>query len=211
MPLPLALVASGSEILVESHDADAERFLAAASTILTRIPPNSSRLSYAFEDWLFHYVSEEGLVYLCVADGQGGRRLPFAFLAEVQKEFLAAFSADDLDSPSPSNLSRFHPTLTSLRQRFSNAPESDPVKAAQAELGAVKDIMTQNVEQILSRGERIELLMDRTGEAANQSLAFRRRAKGLRRSMWWKNTKVTALAVFCAIALLLFLWSLFRS
>jgi vesicle-associated membrane protein 7 len=70
--------------------------------------------------------------------------------------------------------------LDALRQRFSNAPQSDPVKAAQAELGAVKDIMTQNVEQILSRGERIELLMDRTGEAANQSLAFRRRAKDLR-------------------------------
>lgn len=86
MPIPLALVASGADIVVESHDADVERFLTAASTILTRIPPNSSRLSYAFEDWLFHYVSEEGLVYLCVADGGGGRRLPFAFLAEVQKE-----------------------------------------------------------------------------------------------------------------------------
>lgn len=86
MPIPLALVASGSNILVESHEADSDRFLTAASTILTRIPPNSSRLSYAFEDWLFHYVSEEGLVYLCVADGGGGRRLPFAFLSEVQKQ-----------------------------------------------------------------------------------------------------------------------------
>lgn len=89
MPIPLALVASGSAILVESHDPDADRFVAAASTILTRIPPNSSRLSYAFEDWLFHYVSEDGLVYLCVADGEGGRRLPFAFLAEVQKQVSA--------------------------------------------------------------------------------------------------------------------------
>lgn len=86
MPIPLSLVATGSDILVESHDDDAERFLTAASTILTRIPPNSSRLSYAFEDWLFHYVSEDGFVYLCVADGQGGRRLPFAFLSEVQKQ-----------------------------------------------------------------------------------------------------------------------------
>ena len=89
MPIPMALVASGSEIVVQSHEADAERFLTAASPILTRIPPNSSRLSYAFEEWLFHYVSEEGFVYLCVADGEGGRRLPFAFLAEVQKEVSA--------------------------------------------------------------------------------------------------------------------------
>jgi vesicle-associated membrane protein 7 len=59
--------------------------------------------------------------------------------------------------------------------------------------------MTQNIEEILHRGERIELLMDRTGEAANQSLAFRRRAKGLRRQMWWKNVKVMALAGFCGV------------
>ncbi|CAO1631214.1 unnamed protein product [Jaminaea pallidilutea] len=210
MPIPLSLVATGSDILVESHDDDAERFLTAASTILTRIPPNSSRLSYAFEDWLFHYVSEDGFVYLCVADGQGGRRLPFAFLSEVQKQFLSNFSEDQLSNPLSSDLSSFQPTLSSLRQKFSNSPQSDPVKAAQAELGAVKDIMTQNVEQILSRGERIELLMDRTGEAANQSMAFRRRAKGLRRSMWWKNTKVTALAGFCALVLILALWSFFH-
>lgn len=114
-------------------------------------------------------------------------------------QFLSIASDDNLADPEDADFSSFQPTLTSLRQRFSDSPNSDPVKAAQAELGAVKDIMTQNVEQILSRGERIELLMDRTGEAANQSMAFRRRAKGLRRSMWWKNTKVTALAGFCAL------------
>lgn len=52
MPLPLALIASGSNIIVESHDEGSDRFLSAASTILTRIPPNSSRLSYAFEEWV---------------------------------------------------------------------------------------------------------------------------------------------------------------
>lgn len=60
MPIPLALIASGSDIVVESHDEGAERFLTAASTILTRIPPNASRLSYAFEDYVsmaLHWLS----------------------------------------------------------------------------------------------------------------------------------------------------------
>lgn len=130
----------------------------------------------------------------------GGFQASMIYAEHVRRsQLLANVSTEDLQRSSEGSLSHFQPTLASLRQRFSNSPQSDPVKAAQAELGAVKDIMTQNVEQILSRGERIELLMDRTGEAANQSLAFRRRAKGLRRSMWWKNTKVTALAGFCAL------------
>lgn len=84
----LALVASGSTVLAETHDEEHARFLSAAETVLTRIQPNeASRLSYAYESWLFHYVADSnGLVFLCAADGEMGRRLPFGFLADVQKK-----------------------------------------------------------------------------------------------------------------------------
>lgn len=96
--------------------------------------------------------------------------------------------------------------------QFNTDPNAiDPIAQAKNELAGVKDIMTQNVEQILSRGERIELLMDRTDNAANQSMAFRRRAVGLRRQMWWKNAKVLSLAGFSGFVLLFILWSLFSS
>lgn len=82
----LALIASGSTILTETHDEEHVRFLTAAETVLTRIPPNATRLSYSYENWLFHYVQENGIIYLCTADGEMGRRLPFAFLSEIQKK-----------------------------------------------------------------------------------------------------------------------------
>ncbi|MCO5556527.1 hypothetical protein L7F22_010076 [Adiantum nelumboides] len=195
----LALVASGSTILCETHDPEHERFLTASETILGRIPPNASRLSYSFEDWLFHYVSEDGLVFLCAADGGMGRRLPFAFLSETLLKFLATFDSTLLASPEPSDFVSYKATLESLVSRFNHDPQSDPVKAAQKELAGVKDIMTQNVEQILNRGERLDLLMSRTDQAANQSLAFRKRAVGLRRQMWYKNVKVMAMAGFCLL------------
>jgi vesicle-associated membrane protein 7 len=173
---------------------------AAAETILTRIQPEVSRLSYSFENWLFHYISDKGIVYLCAADGEMGRRLPFAFLSEVQKkvrsicesnddgsdmhspmQFTSTFDEALLTDAQPSDFTAFTPTISSLMHRFNTQPQSDPVKAAQSELAGVKDIMTQNVEQILNRGERLDLLMNRTDQAANQSMAFRRRAVGLRR------------------------------
>ncbi|EPQ32188.1 uncharacterized protein PFL1_00385 [Pseudozyma flocculosa PF-1] len=207
----LALVARGSEILAQVHDDEHQRFLTAAETILSRIPPNSSKLSYAFEDWLFHYVSHDGLVYLAVADTETGRRMPFAFLSEVQKKFLATFDRGLAVQPSTpaETFESFHGTLAALVDQFNRDPDADPVKAAKAELAGVKDIMTQNVEQILSRGERIELLMDRTDMAANQSMAFRRRAVGLRRQMWWKNVKIMALAGVCAVTLMFILFAMF--
>jgi vesicle-associated membrane protein 7 len=209
----LALVASGTTILSETHDEQHAQFLTAAETVLTRIEPkNAARLSYSYENWLFHYVADEsGLIYLCTADGEMGRRLPFGFLSEVQKTFKSTFDQALLDSPQPYDFASFTPILRNTMHHFNTQPNSDPVKAAQAELAGVKDIMTQNVEQILNRGERLDVLMNRTDQAANQSMAFRRRAVGVRRQMWYKNAKVTGMAVFCLVVLIFILAAMFGS
>jgi len=77
---------------------------------------------------------------------------------------------------------------------YNTAPPADELTRAQTELNQVKDIMVQNVEQILSRGERIELLVDKTDVMAGQATAFRRGARSVRRQMWWRNKKVLALS-----------------
>ena len=82
---------------------------------------------------------------------------------------------------------------------YNTAPPADELTRAQTELNQVKDIMVQNVEQILSRGERIELLVDKTDTMANQATAFRRGARSVRRQMWWKNGKIMALSVLVGL------------
>lgn len=95
----LALVARGATILSETHDATHERFLSAAETILTRIQTEvassssgASKMSYAFEEWLFHYIAQDGMVYMTVADTETGRRMPFTMLAHMQKKVSLAVS-----------------------------------------------------------------------------------------------------------------------
>ena len=82
---------------------------------------------------------------------------------------------------------------------YNTNPPTDELTNAQNQLAQVKDIMVQNVEQILNRGERIELLVDKTDNMANQATAFRRGARTVRRQMWWKNTRILALSVVVAI------------
>jgi vesicle-associated membrane protein 7 len=89
--------------------------------------------------------------------------------------------------------------IASLMHTFNTAPPVDELTRAQNELNQVKDIMVQNVEQILSRGERIELLVDKTDVMAGQATAFRRGARTVRREMWWKNTKILILSCFVAL------------
>jgi vesicle-associated membrane protein 7 len=77
---------------------------------------------------------------------------------------------------------------------YNTAPPADELARAQNELNQVKDIMVQNVEQILGRGERIELLVDKTDVMAGRATAFRRGARTFRRQMWWRDKKMVALS-----------------
>ncbi|KAJ7220637.1 VAMP synaptobrevin-like protein [Mycena pura] len=205
MSLIHALVARGSVILAE-HQAGKRNFSQATEKILSKIPPNDSKLTYVWEEYLFHYISEGGFTYLVMADDSAGRRMPFAFLADLQRKFVGAPSTSaSLDTPAHGLQGSFGPTIAALMHTYNTAPPADALAQAQTELNQVKNIMVQNVEQILSRGERIELLVDKTDAMAGQATAFRRGARSVRRQMWWRNTKVVAL---CVLVALVFLWIL---
>ncbi|KZT25974.1 vesicle-associated membrane protein [Neolentinus lepideus HHB14362 ss-1] len=204
MSLIHALIGHGSKILAE-HKADERDFSSATQTILSKIPPNDSKLTYVWEQFLFHYISEGGFTYLVMADDAAGRRMPFTFLNELKRQFASfpsASSSSLAELPPYGMQGSFGPTIAQLMHQYNTSPPTDELARAQNELAQVKNIMVQNVEQILSRGERIELLVDKTDNMAQQSTAFRRGARTVRRQMWWKNTKILMLSVFVALVLL---------
>jgi vesicle-associated membrane protein 7 len=57
--------------------------------------------------------------------------------------------------------------------------------------------MTSNIEKVLGRGERIELLVDRTNSLSQQSTQFRRRTVTLKHKIWFKDIKF--LLVCCMV------------
>lgn len=69
--------------------------------------------------------------------------------------------------------------------------------------------MVANLNTVISRGERLELLIDKTDNLSTQSRAFRTRSTALRRQMWWKNIKVMILSGLVGLVLFYFLMSSF--
>jgi vesicle-associated membrane protein 7 len=60
--------------------------------------------------------------------------------------------------------------------------------------------------KVLERGERIEILVDKTEGLNQASFAFKKRSTALRRSMWWKNQKLVILMTVSGILVLYFLY-----
>ena len=59
--------------------------------------------------------------------------------------------------------------------------------------------MVQNIEKVLARGEKIELLVDKS-DALNRSAAkFEKSSNKLKNQMWWRNVKMWLLIAFITI------------
>ena len=59
---------------------------------------------------------------------------------------------------------------------------------------------------MLARGEKIELLVDKT-EALNQSAKkFQKASKSLKSAMWWKNVKMWLMIAFVLAIVAFLIW-----
>lgn len=63
--------------------------------------------------------------------------------------------------------------------------------------------MIKNIDKVLERGEKIELLVDKTEVLDQHAFKFKRQAKILKRSMWWKNVKLIVIIILILLAITL--------
>lgn len=54
----------------------------------------------------------------------------------------------------------------------------------------IRSIMVENIEKILERGDRIELLVDKTATMQDGAFHFKKQSKRLRQALWMKNAKL---------------------
>ncbi|TPX37730.1 hypothetical protein SmJEL517_g00480 [Synchytrium microbalum] len=183
MPIIYGLVARGSVLLAE-HCASTGNYQTVVTHILEKIPDDgqNSKMTYVYDRYLFHYIKRDGLVYMCLADDVFGRRIPFAFLDDIAQKFEAAYTHERALSSIAYGLNEFSKVIAQQMEYYSN-PSSDSIRHVQGEIEVVKDVMVSNIEKVLERGERIDILVDKTDSLNHASFAFKKRSTALRRQM----------------------------
>ncbi|XP_008252392.1 vesicle-associated membrane protein 8 [Oryctolagus cuniculus] len=79
----------------------------------------------------------------------------------------------------------------------------DRVRNLQSEVEGVKNIMTQNVERILARGENLDQLRNKTEDLEATSEHFKTTSQKVARKFWWKNMKM--IIIICVIVFIFIL------
>ncbi|XP_076885921.1 vesicle-associated membrane protein 727 [Bidens hawaiensis] len=220
-----SFVAKGTVVLAE-QTAYSGNVSTVAVQCLQKLPSGSTKYTYSCDGYTFNFLLDSGFVFLVVADESVGRSVPFVFLERVKDDFkkrygasmgsdhpLADDSDDDLFEDRFSiayNLDReFGPKIKEHMEYCLNHPdEMSKLSKLKAQITEVKGIMMDNIEKVLDRGEKIELLVDKTENLQFQADSFQRQGRQLRRKMWLQNLQMKlmvggAIAVFIIIVWLM--------
>ncbi|KAI2628386.1 synaptobrevin-domain-containing protein [Xylaria nigripes] len=218
-PLLYSCIAHNTTILSECTTSASSQTSSLSSLILPKISHDTpQKLTYTHGSHHIHYISEApsshpdnasagGLTFLVVSESSLGRRVSYGFLVEIRKRFLREFDESSTDFADLPNYGAgsFNAILKKLMVEYGTTAggRDDAITNVRREMDDVRGIMTRNIEGLLERGERIDLLVDKTDRLGGSAREFRVRSRGLKRQMWWKNVKLMALLVFVLFLIIL--------
>ncbi|KAF7148154.1 hypothetical protein RHSIM_Rhsim03G0097500 [Rhododendron simsii] len=220
-----SFVAKGTVVLAE-HTPYSGNFSTIAVQCLQKLPSNSSKYTYSCDGHTFNFLIDSGFVFLVVADESVGRSVPFVFLERVKDDFKQRYGASiRTDDPHPLaddedddlfedrfsiayNLDReFGPRIKEHMQYCMNHPdEISKLSKLRTQITEVKGIMMDNIEKVLDRGEKIELLVDKTENLQFQADSFQRQGRQLRRKMWLQSLQMKLMVGGVILVVIVILW-----
>mmetsp|Transcript_21485 Transcript_21485/g.54152 ORF Transcript_21485/g.54152 Transcript_21485/m.54152 type:complete len:219 (+) Transcript_21485:105-761(+) len=185
-----AVVARGTLVLTEYATASGN-FITVSRVILEKIAnQNNIKMSYLYDRFTFHYMTAGGLTYLCMADESFPKRIAFSFLADTQRRFEAAYRPDVIQRAVAFQMNEdFCRTLANQMTYYSKDPAADKLSQVRAQVDETKGIMVENIDKLMDRGERIELLVEKTNDLDQQAYTFQTEAKKMKWKAWLNNFK----------------------
>ena len=142
-------------------------------TIAKRAP--AGRQSVQNEEYYVHvYMRPDGLCGTVTCDSEYPPRVAFALLSKLLEDFDAKFPQWRNERR---NEAIVWPELDGTLEKYQNPAEADQIMRIQKNLDETRDVLHNTIDQVLKRGEKLEDLVERSGELSAQSKLFYKQAK----------------------------------
>lgn len=203
MAIRYSMVARGSVVLAE-YSSTPSNANTVARQILEKIPGmGDSHVSYSQDRYIFHVLRADGLTFLCMANDTFGRRIPFTYLEDIHAKFMKAYGRAALTALAYAMNDEFSRVLHQQMEYFSNDPNADRINRMKGEISQVRNVMIENIDKVLERGDRLELLVDKTANIQNRAFRFKKQTRQFRSAIWWRNVKL-GLALFFLVLIVIY-------
>jgi len=192
MPLLYSVISRGTTVLAKYAEC-VGNFAEVTEQIMTKISSDNHKLTYSHGSYLIHYICEDRIIYMCITDDEFERARAFLFLTDIKRRFISSYGLQAATAIAYAMNTEFSRILASEMKHFSESREVDAISRVHGQIDELKDIMVKNIENVTARGERVELLVNKTENLRNTSVSFRKTSRNLARQMFWKNIKLYVL------------------
>ncbi|KAJ6640336.1 Vesicle-associated membrane protein 7 [Pseudolycoriella hygida] len=192
MPLLYSVISRGTTVLAKYAEC-VGNFAEVTEQIMTKISSDNHKLTYSHGSYLIHYICEDRIIYMCITDDEFERARAFLFLTDIKRRFISSYGLQAATAIAYAMNTEFSRILASEMKHYSESKEVDAISRVHGQIDELKDIMVKNIENVTARGERVELLVNKTENLRNTSVSFRKTSRNLARAMFWKNIKLYVL------------------
>jgi hypothetical protein len=160
VPLRVSLVPLLGGSLSQHHthslstllDVATGNFPTVTRVLLAKIPPEDGKMTYVYDNHVFHYIVENSICYLCMSDELNKHRIPYAFLQDMKEGFLAQYGHE---APLTAHAFCYNDEFSRILQErmdYYNSDEADKaidnIGSVKSQIDEVKGIMVQNIEKV---------------------------------------------------------------
>jgi len=169
-------------VLVEASNNSTGNFpQVTRESILKQVPRNQKSL-YTYKDkYVYHTLNEDNFTYLCLTDIDYPKRTAQIFLEDIKQSFCQKYPFDQRVRAISYGMNDSFTDILAKKMAYFNENSLDPKMArikndAKATLG----IMEGNLETIIERGDKIELLVKKTNTLNIESSGLKQRSAALK-------------------------------
>ncbi|CAJ1797037.1 unnamed protein product [Sphenostylis stenocarpa] len=164
-----SFVARGTVILAEHTDFGGN-FTEVALECLRRLPASNTKFTYNADGHTFNYLTNNGFTFCVVAVESVGRQLAMAFLERINEDFTKRYGGGKATTATPKSLTKeFGPKLKEHMQYCVEHPEEvSKLAKVKAQVSEVQQVMRANIDQVLDRQVKIDVLLSQTEDLRDQ-------------------------------------------
>ncbi|KAJ3117347.1 SNAP receptor [Phlyctochytrium bullatum] len=175
-----------------------------AKQLFKRLSPDSDqRCSIETGPFIFHYLIEFGVCYLTLCDRSYPKKLAFAYLEELQKEFQEKYGGEVGTVARPYAFVKFDTYIQKAKKQYKDTRTQRNLNKLNDDLQDVTRIMTKNIHEVLGRGENLDRMSTLSSHLSQESKKYLKDAKKLNMQALYQKYGPPAIV---AVVVLLVLW-----
>lgn len=158
--------------------------------LLKKVKENS-RGTFSYNEYMFHFLNTSDFTFLTFCEKGYDAKLAFDFLEKIKSLFFNKYSESELESAIAYSLDySFKPILKEQMKSYNN---SDNIKAKIEQLKQSvveqKNLIFEANDALMERGEKINIIVQKAEQLANDSNSFALAAKKVKKRERWKRIK----------------------